>query len=201
MKPSFLTVLGTVIGLLAAGSVIGGSALAQTAPAAAAPAQPTPVAPTSSGPQKDTMGDAVTAPLSDLNLKQDKIPQVLIDIADAPYAPPVDSSCAGLAAAIVPLDEALGEDLDSPPSKTNPGLLERGTVMAGDAAVDAVRGATQGLIPFRGWVRKLTGAEAHARKVRAAIAAGAVRRAYLKGLGEAKGCPTPAAPARQIASR
>lgn len=147
------------------------------------------------------MGDAVTAPLNDLNLKQVKIPQALLDIAAAPYAPPVDGSCAGLLAAIAPLDEALGADLDTPPSKANSGLLERGTMMAGDAAVDAVRGATQGLLPFRGWVRKLSGAEAHARKVRAAIAAGAVRRAYLKGLGEARGCPTPAAPTRQIASR
>lgn len=50
------------------------------------------------------------------------------------------------------------------------------------------------MIPFRGWVRKLTGAERYSRKVSAAIAAGAIRRAYLKGLGQAAGCAAPAAP-------
>jgi len=35
--------------------------------------------------------------------------------------------------------------------------------------------------------------------VQAAITAGAVRRAYLKGLGEAKGCDPPATPSHQLA--
>ncbi len=148
------------------------------------------------GPTKDTMGQALTAPLADLNITQDKIPLILQLAMAAPYDGPQDRSCEGLAAAIAPLDLALGPDLDVPPSKTNPGLLEHGSTFAGDAAVGAMRGATEGLIPFRGWVRKLSGAEAHSKKVRAAIAAGAVRRAYLKGLGEAKGCAAPAAPQR-----
>ncbi|HEX5775342.1 MAG TPA: hypothetical protein VFX95_01555, partial [Caulobacteraceae bacterium] len=52
----------------------------------------------------------------------------------------------------------------------------------------------QDVIPFRGWVRKLTGAERHDRLVGQAIHAGQVRRAYLKGLGEARGCNPPATP-------
>jgi hypothetical protein len=52
-------------------------------------------------------------------------------------------------------------------------------------------------VPFRGWVRKLSGAERYSKEVAAAIAAGTVRRAYLKGLGEAKGCAAPAAPSRR----
>jgi hypothetical protein len=43
-------------------------------------------------------------------------------------------------------------------------------------------------------VRKLTGAERHDSYVAAAITAGAVRRAYLKGLGESRGCSPPATP-------
>ena len=148
------------------------------------------------GPAKDTMGQAMTAPLEDLNLTKDKIPLVLELAMAAPYEGPQDQTCEGLAAEIAPLTLALGPDLDVPPSKTNRGLLERSSTFAGDAAVGAVRGATEGLIPFRGLVRKVSGAETHAKKVRAAIAAGAVRRAYLKGLGEAKGCPAPAAPQR-----
>ncbi len=148
------------------------------------------------GPAKDTMGQAMTAPLEDLNLTKDKIPLVLELAMAAPYEGPQDQTCEGLAAEIAPLTLALGPDLDVPPSKTNRGLLERSSTFAGDAAVGAVRGAAEGLIPLRGLVRKVSGAEAHAKKVRAAIAAGAVRRAYLKGLGEAKGCPAPAAPQR-----
>jgi hypothetical protein len=48
-------------------------------------------------------------------------------------------------------------------------------------------------------VRKLTGAERHDHLVQDAITAGAVRRAYLKGLGEAKGCNPPATPSHQLA--
>jgi hypothetical protein len=47
-------------------------------------------------------------------------------------------------------------------------------------------------------VRKLSGAERHDRFVQAAINGGAVRRAYLKGLGEAHGCQPPAAPSHQL---
>ncbi len=147
-------------------------------------------------PVSDRMGQAVKAPLEDLNLTKDKIPLILEQAMAEPYQRPEDTSCDGLAGAIALLTLALGPDLDVPPTKTNPGLLERGTVLAGDTAVDLVRGAAQSVIPFRGWVRKLTGAEAYAKRVRAAITAGGVRRGYLKGLGEAKGCAAPAAASR-----
>jgi hypothetical protein len=67
--------------------------------------------------------------------------------------------------------------------------------MANNAAVGAVRGATRSVIPFRGLVRQMTGAEQHDKVVNAAIQAGKVRRAYLKGVGMNKNCAPPAAPA------
>ena len=60
--------------------------------------------------------------------------------------------------------------------------------------VGVVRHTAEGLIPFRGWVRKLSGAERYSKQVLDAITAGIIRRAYLKGLGQAKGCTAPAAP-------
>jgi hypothetical protein len=66
--------------------------------------------------------------------------------------------------------------------------------MAGSAAFGAMASAAQDLIPMRGWVRKLSGAEKHDRLVQSAMASGAIRRAYLKGLGEARGCNPPATP-------
>ncbi len=88
----------------------------------------------------------------------------------------------------------LGADLDTPATSATPSLIERGGSAAGDAMVGAVRSTTEGVIPFRGWVRKLTGAERYAHEVAAAIAAGTIRRAYLKGLGQSSGCQAPAAP-------
>lgn len=150
--------------------------------------------PKSSAPSPERVGEAAATPLSDLNLVRAEIPAVLAAAQKAPYAVPDDLRCDAIAADVRALDEALGADLDTPPSAANPGLVERGVGAAGNAAVGAVRGAAEGVVPFRGWVRKLTGAERYSKEVAAAIAAGTVRRAFLKGVGQANGCPTPAAP-------
>lgn len=142
------------------------------------------------------LGQAATTPLSDLNLVRADIPVVLSAAQKAPYALPASLSCETLAADVQALDTALGADLDAPPNPDHPGLVERGAGVAGDAAVGAVRGAAEGVIPFRSWIRKLTGAERYSREVAAAIAAGTIRRAFLKGLGQSAGCAAPAAPRR-----
>jgi len=139
--------------------------------------------------------DAATTPLSDLNLVKAEIPPVLAEALKAPYKAPAGAGCEAIAAEVTQLEAVLGADLDVPPSASRPSLLERGGTAAGDAAVGALRGAAEGVIPFRGWVRKLSGAERYSREVAAAIAAGSVRRSYLKGVGQARGCAAPAAPA------
>ncbi|MFL6697165.1 MAG: hypothetical protein ACJ8GJ_08380 [Vitreoscilla sp.] len=143
---------------------------------------------------------AVEAPLADLNLVQDKIPVVLEAAVKAPYALPSQRDCAALANEVRMLDGALGADLDTPPTLANPGLVERGTNLVGDTANDALKGAAESVIPFRGWVRKLDGAERHSKEVAAAIAAGSVRRAFLKGVGQTLGCQAPAAPLQALAA-
>ena len=137
---------------------------------------------------------AVTTPLADLHLVRQRIPEVLQAARAAPYARPAPETCAALAAAVIALDAALGADLDVSESPDNPSLVARGTSTAGDAALGAVRHTAEGVIPFRGWVRKLSGAERESREGAAAIAAGAARRSFLKGLGMARGCAPPAAP-------
>jgi hypothetical protein len=136
---------------------------------------------------QEPVTQAATTPLSDLNVVRAEIPPVLHAAQKAPYAAPADRSCTALAADVLALDAVLGADLDTPSTEKNPSLIERG-------ATDVLRGAAEGVIPFRGWVRKLTGAERYSREVAAAIAAGTIRRAYLKGLGAAAGCTAPAAP-------
>jgi hypothetical protein len=150
--------------------------------------------------------EAAATPLADLNIVRAEIPPTLVAAQKAPYARPADASCDGIAAEIRALDAVLGADLDTPVTPINPNLIphgldalmQQGGALAGEAAmgaaVDAVRGAAAGIVPYRAWVRKLSGAERYSREVAAAIAAGGVRRSYLKGIGQASGCATPAAP-------
>ena len=138
---------------------------------------------------QDKVSTAATQPLNDFNVVRAEIPQVLKVALVAPYEMPADPSCTGIAAGIRALDEALGPDLDAPASPNSPGLLDRGE----DAATSALQRTAEGVVPFRGWVRKLSGAEKYARQVSAAITAGGVRRGYLKGLSAAKACPAIAA--------
>lgn len=144
--------------------------------------------------------DAATTPLSDLNLVRAEIPPVLAEALKAPYKLPNGSGCEAIAAEVTQLEAVLGADLDVPPSPSRPSLIERGSSAAGEAAVGALRSTAEGVIPFRGWVRKLTGAERYSREVAAAITAGSVRRSYLKGVGQARGCAGPAAPAAPLAA-
>ena len=140
--------------------------------------------------ERQGLSGAAEAPLRDFNVMRTKIPQPLLEAMADPYGrPPGTLNCEDILAMLTPLNDALGADLDEPP-KSEDDLLHRSRGFTLGAAATAASGA----IPFRGWIRKLTGAEQHDKYVQDAITAGAVRRAYLKGLGEAKSCPPPATP-------
>lgn len=135
------------------------------------------------------LASAVTTPLSDLNIVRASIPSILKKAQEGAYALPTDHSCKALAQEIEELDSVLGADIDAPSTDKTPSLIERGTEATGDVAVNAVRRTTESIIPFRGWIRKLSGAERYAREVSASITAGSLRRSFLKGLRQAYGCP------------
>lgn len=137
---------------------------------------------------------AARTPFSDLNLVREEIPESLKAAHRAPYALPADGTCAGIGKEIEALDVALGADLDTPAGANNPSLLERGSDLMNREASGALRGAVEGLIPYRSWLRKLSGAERYSRQVLAAVAAGTVRRAFLKGVGSRQECAPPASP-------
>ena len=147
--------------------------------------------------QPQDFKQAAAAPLYDVNVLKTKIPVALVAAESQPYVLPRPVSCKAIAREIEILDDALGPDLDTLPSESNPSVLARSGQMAEGAAVDIVRGGAQSLIPFRGWVRRLSGAERADRVVREAITAGGVRRAFLKGLGYARQCTSPAAPTQE----
>lgn len=145
--------------------------------------------------KRESVEGAATAPLRDLNVMRAKIPDVLLQALSDPYArPPRNWKCPALIPLIRPLNDALGPDIDVIPAGDE-NLMDRGKSTALGAAADLASDA----IPFRGWVRRLSGAEAHDRLVQSAIIAGNVRRAYLKGLGESKGCRPPATPSHERA--
>ena len=141
---------------------------------------------------------AVATPLTDLNLVQDRIPEALMVAKQEPYRVPADQSCDSLTDQIDALDEALGADLDKDATLADPGLIERGTTMAHDEAFAAITRTVEGVVPFRSWVRKLTGSERHSKRIAAAIAAGGIRRAFLKGIRVARLCQTPAVVTTEI---
>ena len=144
---------------------------------------------TTSEANRASLKGAAEAPLRDVNVLRTKIPEVLLYAMADPYSrPPTGWKCPDLIAMVTPLDDALGDDLDAPSQQ--PGMREKGK----SSVMGLAAGAASDMIPFRSWVRKLSGAERHDQLVQDAITAGAVRRAYLKGLGEAKGCNPPATP-------
>ena len=137
----------------------------------------------------DRLAEAATTPLNDLNLVRAKIPEPLLTARQAPYARPAD--CGALLGQLSSLNEVLGQDLDSPRAPGEPDWFGKAGDAFGDAAVSGLRGAAEGLVPFRGWIRKLSGAERYNREVTSAIAAGLARRAYLRGLGAGLKCEIP----------
>jgi len=143
---------------------------------------------------RESVKGAAESPLRDLNVLRTKIPPVLLQAMADPYERPKSKGCPELKGLIHPLNDALGPDLDAPEPDQDD-LMGRGK----GTAFGMMAGAASDVIPFRGWIRKLTGAERHDRIVQQAITAGAVRRSYLKGLGEAKGCDPPATPSHQLA--
>ncbi len=130
------------------------------------------------------MVDIAATPVQDLNLTRDEIPEALTDAVVAPYASEQLTDCAALGREIARLDAVLGPDLDIETE-------DRDDLTLGKAAKSVVGS----LIPLRGVIREITGAASHQRKFENAIYAGAVRRGYLKGLGEQRGCAYPARPA------
>lgn len=145
---------------------------------------------------KQRVSDAAVTPLNDLNLVKTPIPEVLKRAKDGAYALADTRECKGLNEEIALLDAALGPDIDAP-DEDKPDWLERGGDAAANAAVGALQRTAEGVVPFRSWVRKLSGAERQSRRVREAVIAGGLRRAFLKGVRVQLACPQQEAPQKQ----
>ncbi|MBU1346939.1 MAG: hypothetical protein KKA16_08290 [Alphaproteobacteria bacterium] len=147
------------------------------------------------GQVRDGFGDAAMTPLTDLNVRREQIPTVLLQAQANPYDRRNLNQCTTIGAEVARLDEALGPDRDEPAAPDNPTLNERTQDALAEAALDAIRNAATDFIPYRSWVRALSGAQARSKTVQDAVEAGRLRRAFLKGLGMKANCAPPASPA------
>lgn len=137
---------------------------------------------------------AVLTPFEDVGIKKQSIPEKLQQIVDNPYTLPQQPTCESVQAEIVELDNLLGPDVCTPSNKigfvgsSKGEYVEKGAGFARDHAVGMVSSKVN-IIPFRGIVRRISGAEKHVKLVERSYQAGKLRRAFLKGLLVSGGCP------------
>ncbi len=129
---------------------------------------------------------AATTPVEDFGLKRDAIPPAIVAAVSSRYIPP--RSCPEARALISGLDAILGFDIDYVDTEIDT-MWEKGTRAASNLIVDAARDQVTGLIPFRGVVRKLSGAEANKKAMTKALEVGRARRSFLKGWISGGACP------------
>ena len=120
---------------------------------------------------------AVEGSESGLGVTGPETPQMLQQVASAPYAPTDGASCTELAEQIAALNDVLGPDVDAQPVASK-------TRSVGHAAAGVVRS----FIPYRGVMRLVTGAGRKEAQLGQAVIAGAARRGYLRGLAHERGC-------------
>jgi hypothetical protein len=122
----------------------------------------------------------VTKPLKDANILKAEIPPKLQAIMNDPYSLKGLSTCAQFSAEIAQLTKMLGPDVDA--------VKPKGGDSASEMVLGQIEKTASGLIPGSSIIRKVSGAEEQANKAKAAVYAGSLRRAYLKGAAKAKGC-------------
>lgn len=146
-------------------------------------------------PSNVTAGDVATSPLENLNLKKDEIPPILIAAREDTYGISGMRTCRAIGNEVGRLDAVLGPDIDVSIDKTRD--EKRGNAMG-----QVAKSVINSFIPFGGVLREVTGAASRERQWQVALYAGASRRAFLKGYGQARGCryPARAATAAQAAA-
>jgi len=132
--------------------------------------------------------DAAATPLGDLNVVHAEIPAVLVEAQKEPYSVPSDLSLCLSQSEVRALEEVLGPDLDAPASASIQASLSVALVrLVPQRSALCAHGRRCRSLPRVG--QKAQWAERYSKQVAAAIAAGTVRRAFLKGLGVSKECP------------
>jgi hypothetical protein len=143
----------------------------------------------SSGRTADTrrgVGDAAYIPLRDVGLMRPEIPLLLRNL-QYPYATATLADCAAVTREVAALDGVLGPESYQPGPNRN--VWDRSGDFVEEQAISAAESTAQDLIPFRSWVRRISGASRAERDALRAVANGQQRRTFLRGYGASLGCP------------
>jgi hypothetical protein len=136
-------------------------------------------------PEDSTIKDTANSVTEPFDGKE--VPPKLLAIQEYPYSLAGLGKCGALVKEITELNEVLGPDVNEQVDKDRAKKREE---TAGRVA-GTVAG---GIIPFRGLIGEVTGANAERRRYAMAVYAGTVRRGFLKGVGLERGCKAPARP-------
>ncbi|MFM9935531.1 MAG: hypothetical protein ACKVOL_04960 [Novosphingobium sp.] len=158
-------------------------------------AAPSALGQTAVAPRNVTAEEVVTKPLSDLNIRKTEIPPILLAARERPYDLAGLRACRTIQSEVGQLNAALGDDIDVAAEKTR-------DEKRGNTVGSVAKSVISSFIPFGGVIREVTGAAANERQWQVALYAGASRRAFLKGYGQARGChyPARAATARDVSA-
>ena len=140
--------------------------------------------------RQNTLKEALATPLDDVNIRKVQIPDVLKASMNNPYDLKGLTNCPAVTAEVRRIDAALGPDFDTPLVEVDESTMQQ----AKSGAATVTRVGAQMLMPFRGVVRQVSGANAHQRDLQDAVEAGSARRGFLKGIGMRMNCAQPAAP-------
>ena len=114
-------------------------------------------------------------------------PAKLVAIQSDPYSLAGLGKCSAIIREVTELNDVLGPDVNETVDKDREKKREE--------TAGRVAGSLAGsIIPFRGLIGEVTGANAERRRYAAAVYAGTVRRGFLKGVGLQRGCKAPARP-------
>ena len=130
---------------------------------------------------------AASIPLRDIGLVRPEIPLLLRNL-QYPYSTASLTNCAAVTHEISQLDSVLGPESDQP--GTNRNVWDRSGDFVEEQAIQAAENTAEDLIPFRSWVRRISGANRAERDALRAVANGQQRRTFLRGYGASLGCPS-----------
>jgi len=140
---------------------------------------------------------AASIPLRDVGLIRPEIPLLLRNL-QYPYSTATLADCNAVAREISRLDAVLGPESYQPGPNRN--IWDRSGDFVEDQTIQAAEDTASDLIPFRSWVRRISGANRAERDALRAVANGQQRRTFLRGYGASLGCPNiipPPPPPRQ----
>lgn len=136
-------------------------------------------------PEDSTVKDTANSVTEPFDGKE--VPAKLLAIQGDPYSLAGLGKCAAIIREIGELNEVLGPDVNE--------QVDKDRAKKREETAGRVAGSVAGsIIPFRGLIGEVTGANAERRRYAFAVYAGTVRRGFLKGVGLQRGCKAPARP-------